>query len=1150
MKKQNPKFFRRAVSIILLSVFSAGIVSAQNISLEVNDKPISDVLKIITEETGFNFLYSGELPGLEKRVTLSEENVNLEVLLKKVFSETNISYTVRGKQIALNVKNHYVNPDQGQDRLVTGKVIDENGEPLPGVSIENKVTGKWEVTAVDGSFSIVAAPNTSLYFSMLGMESQTVPVGSRSNITVTMKVDALLLDNVVVTGFQTISKERMTGSFAKVSGKELESNSSMDLSSKLESSLNGVYVDPDGKIQVRGVSTLNTEDGKTDPLIVVDGFPIEGGLSSINPEDIESITLLRDAAATSIYGIKSANGVIVINRKSSPKTKFNISFNANYAFSNKPSMDYYQLMNSEDAVDYEWEELVNGGYDSIFNQHDGQYSELGKAYLLFRDGNTAESDAIKQRLSANGTIAQKQYEEELLRRTQVGQYSLSFSGGNSFAEYYVSGRIDNSIPMFKGNQTTNYYLDTRIKLNLTDNLSLSVATTNNFQNMDNNAPSQGILNMFKPYEPLIVNGELNAISSGSQSYNDRDYAREIGLLANAIDFNPINELKYLDNNTKGKYSRYQAGLVYTFDMGLKIDLKYQYEDGRSDTRNIYSPYTLTGASQINRYATYNGTSVTFNIGKDKSRFEQNMSEWQSHIARAVASYDGQIGENHYLSALLGSEIQTTTTDMNSTMYAQYDKLTGATIPGIVQQVSIVNWSGESIGISSGSFSSYTNTTKYNRAFSFFSNLGYSFKNKYNLTGSFRIDQSNIFGTDTKYRYKPMWSAGASWNMSKEPFMSDIDWVNNITLRTTYGVTGMIDKSTSPYVIIQKASWFMTSSDEASLLNAPNANLRWEETKYFNLGLDYSFFNNRLYGYIEYYNKYTDGVIAPTISDPTSGWSTVTANSAEISNKGVDINISGVIIDREFKWTSVLNISNNKNKIEKVYVNSGESAVNYMAGATNAIQYVEGYPVDALFSYQWAGLNNEGFAQIYDKDHNIIVAQGYTDMKYEDLVADGKTTPSWFGNFSNVFSWKNLSLTVNMIYKLGYNTRAYSYGSGYSSIMNDRWREPGDEKITNVPGIHPLEISDFSTTYATFGDQNTVSASHIRLKYLSLSYNLPKRWIEKANLANLSLSFQAENLGIIWRANRLGIDPDVHSLAGVRISIPALTTYSFGVKITL
>lgn len=1149
------------LSVLFLFIGSVSM-HAQQLKLRFTDVPLTNILEEITNQTGYRFVYSDALKVIneKKSFSIDANHQSLKEVLNKLFDGKGISYTIEGKQIVLApdsivIKNSETTQPPHSVKI-GGRIHDDVGEPLPGVTIENKTTGKLAASDFDGKYSIEAKEGDMIFFASIGMADYKSIVGKGDILNIVMKPSAIALDDVVVTGFQTLSKERVTGSFAKVGAQDLNKYTATSLGQKLQTSMNGVFVKSNGEIEIRGLSTLNTADGKAEPLVVVDGFPIEGGLSMVNPNDVENITILRDAASASIYGIKSANGVIIVTTKEGSREKFTVNANVDYSFSAKPDMSYLNKMDAAGAVGLQWEVLNKGFMDQVISNPYNYYSELANIYLAYKSGDQTAL-ARKDKLASYGNLMEEQYGDLLMQRELTGQYGISISGGGKNAQYYVSGRIEDAKKYLKGNDGLKLFLDARMKLNITDKLEVNLGINTNYSSGESNSPVS-IYSLSRnsiPFEPLELNGVLQPLSGRSTPVNFRDKARALGLLPAAIEYNPVNDLRSLNNRSNSNYNRYQVGLSYKLDLGLKIDVKYQYEDGHSEVNNIYSPQTYKQAEIINKYAEgQTADGVLFNIGKDKSSLKKSVSDWDSHLIRGLLSYNREINKKHYISAMAGAEIQMVETKYVNENYSTYDPIVGVILPDIDKLTKgIVNWSGgrkQYFNISD--HLSFKNSSAVQRYVSFFFNGGYSFLSKYNVTGSFRIDQSNIFGTDSKFRYKPMWSVGASWNMNKESFLSGVKWINNLTVRGTYGLTGMIDKSTSPYIIIAKDKDDYLG-EYASFPNSPNPNLRWEQTKNFNIGVDYSFINNRMKGYVEFYNKYTTDVIAPKESDPTNGFPSIVANTAEISNRGVDFNINSVNIDRKVRWTTSLNFSMNFNKIEKLYSNSGLDANYFVAGTYVREEKQEGKPINQIFSYNYAGLDKNGSALIYDRYGKLIAGSDNTAKLYkEDLIYSGTSQAPYFGNMTNTLSYNNFSLNFSLVYYLGHYSRkdrydSEGYMSGFQNIYNDRWQKPGDEVFKQVPAVEKLSNS---SSYYTYGSANIFDASNIRLKYVSLQYSLPQNILRTLRMQEVTFRVQAENLGFIWRADKSGIDIDAHSLEGIRYGIPALKTFTLGVSIKL
>lgn len=1162
-----------ALPVVFFLLLSVNVAEAYNglITIKVKNKPLKLVLTEIEKKTSYTFVYSSSTIDVRRAITLDCNNESLNSVLSKLCDQAKISYSIDDRKIMLSPlressssSSRLPKPNQRQSssssqRLIKGKVLDQDGVAIPGASVIVKGTSIGTATNVDGTFSLNVPEGKELVVvSFIGYAPVEFSATDKESFQLALKPDAKRIDEVVVTGFQTLSKERATGAFAKVSSEELEKYSTTSLSQKLQASMNGVMVKPDGAIEIRGLSTLNTAGGKSDPLIVVDGFPIEGGLGSINPNDIENITILKDAAAASIYGIKSANGVIVITTKAGSKKKFMVDANIDYSVTEKPSLDYFDKMNANDAVDLQWDAYNRGFFDNTLANIYSPYSYVGQLYKEHKAGDASALDRLAK-LKQYGNLTQHQYEDMLMRRSTTGQYGVSISGGSSNNQYIVSGKIEDGSSMYKGNDSKKFYLDSRIKLKLLENLELSVGLNTNYSKSNNNSPfstSQYNTSVL-PFEPLMVDGQLQALSQNSTPYTLRDKAKELNLLPAGVEYNPINDLNALNRRGEGQYNRYQVGLVYNLNMGLKFDLKYQYEDGASESKNIFSPETYKQASLINKFT--EGTApanLIYNIGKDKSTLQKNNTDWNSQLVRAMLTYNRSFSKLQQVTLFGGMEMQTTESNYNNEYYSSYDPVVGMSLVDVDKLTKgIVNWSGgpKQVYTISDNYL-FNNSSSIQRNLSFFFNGSYSLLGKYNLTGSFRIDQSNIFGTDSKYRYKPMWSVGASWNLKKENFLSNVAWIDNLVFRTTYGLTGMIDKSTSPYIIISKDRNDYTG-DYASFPNAPNPNLRWEQTQNLNVGVDYTLFNGRLRGFIDYYNKYTTDVIAPALNDPTNGFDKVTANTAEISNRGLDFSLTSLNVNRAITWSSTLNFSMNYNKIEKMYSNNGLDAYNFVAGTTVRQQFIAGETINQLYSYRWAGLDDQGNAQIYDRNGNVINGNDSNARLYkEDLEYSGSIQAPYFGSFNNTFTYGAFSLNVSILYKLGYYSRKNSidhniYSSSFANFYGDRWMKAGDENHTDIPVLTNSSASN-NLRYYTYGSQNVFDASNIRLQYISLAYNVPGSFTKKLKLSDVTLRAQAENLGFIWRADKSGIDPNVHSVDGRRFGLPALRTFTFGISVKI
>lgn len=426
-----------------------------------------------------------------------------------------------------------------------------------------------------------------------------------------------------------------------------------------------------------------------------------------------------------------------------------------------------------------------------------------------------------------------------------------------------------------------------------------------------------------------------------------------------------------------------------------------------------------------------------------------------------------------------------------------------------------------------------NAYEENRFVSTYFNLGYNFRKRYKLSGSYRLDDSNLFGASPEYRNIPLWSVGAAWDIKNENFFNS-KLIDRLVLRATLGTGGNIDRSTSPLTILQSSVNTITGRGGpgdrfAFLRNPPNPTLRWEKTTTQNIGIDFSLFNNRFYGSVEYYKRMSEDLLLQTDFNPTYGIASALYNTASMSNKGMDLNLNVQVTNKKFNWVSTINFSINKNTVESVNFNNS-SVPSYFNAAPRV-----GKPLNHLYSYNWAGLSTTGTSQVYDSKGNIIGANDIYTFVPDDLQYGGEIiTPKIYGGFINAFSYKNFSLTAILTYKAGHKFIKNSGDLLYTNYLNStpnfvpkefeqRWKKAGDEKITDVPVLKDPGNGNITSFY-NLGSQQVLNASHIRLTQITFSYNLPKKLSRLVWMKDLRFDLQMRNLGVIV-FNREGIDPE-------------------------
>jgi hypothetical protein len=443
---------------------------------------------------------------------------------------------------------------------------------------------------------------------------------------------------------------------------------------------------------------------------------------------------------------------------------------------------------------------------------------------------------------------------------------------------------------------------------------------------------------------------------------------------------------------------------------------------------------------------------------------------------------------------------------------------------------------------------YAETEQTVRFTSYYANGGYTYDKKYTVNASWRLDQSNLFGRDKSAQNKPVWSVGASWALGKEDFMTGISWLDRLTLRTTYGISGNSPDpgSAASFDVLSKTTnGFSVNPNSLNISTPGNKKLSWETTKTINIGIDFSVLKNRISGSIDLYNKNTENLIGYTPVNPFTGYANITGNIGSMNNKGLEFSLKTVNIQHDdFRWTTLFNFAYNKNKLTKYNALRTLSTASDILGQT----YLEGYSAFSLFAYQFEGLDNLGDPQIRLKDGTITKSPNAA--KIEDLKYMGTYQPVWAGGLTNVFEYKGFSLALNMVYNLGHmmrkdvnfnyaNTRLIPFSGSFNlgNIHEEfarRWKVPGDEAFTNVPSYvtsNAINSSRRNTDYYTRADINVLDASYVKLRDASLAYSLPKSVLSKLKVSNLTLRTQLSNV-MLWKANKAGIDPEFQNAFGL------------------
>lgn len=1161
----------RLTTIFLLSacltVSAKGL--SQTVTLSMKDAPIQKVFRAVIKQTGTSIIYNEAFFKNTPPVTINVKRATATEVVKECLK--NLPFTIHSQSniIVINKLKTVINEDDSHEVSpvlidIRGRIINEKGEPIAGASVTIKgERGKGASTDEDGYFTLTGVDeNATILISGVSIETVEVKVNGRSNLG-TLKATARVHESeeiVVNTGYQALPKERAAGSFSFIDNKLLNQRVSTNILDRLEGNVPGLIfnkntsasAEGDLDINIRGHSTLFADD---QPLIVVDNFPYDGLLSNINPNDIENITVLRDAASASIWGVKAGNGVIVITTKKGLVDKpLAIEFNSNLTIGSKPNLFYKPLerINASDRLDiqamlyeqgYYSESLTSSNYPaiplavSIMDKIDkGLITETEGSNLIERLKNNDIRDDL-----------QKHFYQQNLNQ----QYAISFKGGGSKNDYYISGGYDNNRPNQVGFKNERFNMTSNLNLYPTSKLTISANVNLTFANSQTNSALSELNNMntllqLPEYSDLVDN-QTGAALTLIRNYNPI-YLESIN--DNGFKdwyYRPYDEIDLTHNKQKQLHNRINLGVNYKIAQDLNASIKYQFERGQTESEDFRSAESYYTRNLVNRFYDPNAAEP-YPIPNEGGIMFENYSTLNSHRARLQLDYNKKINDNHEIVLLGGAEISEAITHGRRNSIYGLNQENLSFIDVNVSTTYPTNPEGSSIIPNNNSVSKIND-----RYVSYFSNGSYTYLNKYTLSASGRIDKSNLFGVKANQKAAPLYSVGLSWNISKEEFYES-EILPYSKFRASFGYSGNIDKSASAYNTFFAASNARFYGLPFGVIQRPgNDQLRWEKVRTINFGYDFALQNNRLSGSVEFYFKRGIDLFGNSPIAGSTGFTVFYGNTASTQTKGFDININSVnISNQNFKWVSNIIASRAMDIVTDYEIE--EMPDLYIVGVRSSIvQPLVGKPLFAVYSYPWAGLSADtGDPQGYvdgkvSTDWNSILA----NTTIENMAYNGPARPVHFGSLRNTFTYKSFSLSANVLYKLNYYFRRTSitsgnlYAGGGHPDYYKMWQKPGDELTTNVPSLQNLPVSSDRESFYELSSILIEKGDHIRLQDIILSYNFSANdWFGKRHGKLIQLNGSINNVGILWKANKKGIDPDVFTS-----SLPAPRLYSLGAKLT-
>lgn len=1143
--------------LVMLIIFQVG-VHAQTVSpadrkvtLDETNVTLKSIFRSITQQTQLRFIGSSDKLDLNQRYSIKAQNEAVNVVLNKLIGGKGYKWEFTNNTVSIQAPlngddvlkqtNAFNNLPKADSLIsVSGKIINGKGKPLAGASIKIKDTRRSTVADNNGDYLLENVPvNGVMTVTNIGYDDTETGIAGRSKINLALneQINELAVTEVVSTGYQTTSKERVTGSVVQINNQLLNRRISSNILDRLEGVASGVLFNKgtETNIVVRGTSTIYAN---ANPLIVLDNFPYYGNVNDINPNDVENISILKDAAAASIWGVQSGNGVIVITTKKGRfNQKMNLNVTSNLTIGSKPDLTYdRRVLNSTDYVELE-QYLYNKGFYDNDIQNTFSFPVLSPVVEILEkkknnEISATEADALIANLKGNDV--RKDFSKYVYRKMVNQQYAVNINGGNENLAYFMSVNYDKNLSEVRRNGNNRLSINSNTTLRPVRNLEIQTGIIyaqsgeqfNGTENSYGNLTTGGNYRAILPYTRLAdTNGKPLSIT--------KDYRRAyIDTISNPgfLDwhYNPLQEIELANNTLKRTNSLFKIAVKYSFLSSLNIQVQYQYQRDATDSKNLHDANSYFSRNYINQYAQVDPSTGIFDYIIPKGAVLQlGRIENKSNYARTQLNFNKTFNGLHSIVALAGAEIR----EENGTSYTRgfygYDDEFGLSYGNIDYKNYYPLNPGQFGAVPNLNSDFYSGSLR--RYISYFANAAYNYNGRYNLYLSGRKDGANLFGVKTNQKVVPLWSVGAGWDINEEVFYS-LKWLPRLKLRTTYGYTGNVYNG-SAFLIAQYQTDPFTGLPAANINYAPNPQLKWEKVKNINLGLDFAFRKDRVSGSLEAYQKRGIDLVEDAPLAPSTGYSSYRGNAASTDTKGIDITINSIIIDRKFGWRTSFLFSFIKDKI--VHFDKVFAITDYVANQSNSIVGIEGKAIYSIYSYKWAGLSaNNGDPQgIIDNKPSTDYINLVYNANPGDLQYHGSSRPTIFGSWCNTFSYHGFSLSANIIYKLNYYFRRTSTNTSYGQAAYNpnadyslRWKNPGDEKITNVPSFTD-DINDARDAFYQSSSILVEKGDHIRLQDITFDYNLTRMVWRKMPFKSLVLKCYVNNVGILWRANKLGLDPD-------------------------
>lgn len=1121
------------------------------LSLDLKNVSIAEVFKSIESKSEFVFIYENDALKLDKKVSIKANESNVDKILAEVLKDSGVDFEITNKQIVitkkatdtvlqpLNTKSE-IESQQLQKKELSGAIKDVKGLPLPGVTVHVKGSTIGTISDNDGKFRLSVPMDAKiLVFSFVGMKSQEIQIAGKMIINAVLSEETVGLDEVVAIGYGTMKKMDFTGSVSSIQSKDISKTPVTSFDQAMQGRVAGVQIiSADGQpgslpsVIIRGNNSIT---GSSSPLYVVDGFPLaDNDNNSINPNDIESIDILKDASATAIYGARGANGVIMITTKRGKAGKSVVSYEGYYGFQNGVKkiglLDPYEFVKLQMEVNQAYAKsnyLANGMTLDDYKNIDG-IDWVGKIFDI----------------------------------APMQSHNISVSGGTNDSRYSVSGSymgqdgilMNTGFKRFQGRATLDQTISKKLKIGLTTNFSTTDAYGVTVSG--SNVSSVSASFMFKAWGYRPVQTPLESVDLEDQLF---DPLIDQNQTTSDYRTNPIVEAQNQNNDNIANTLNGNAYAEYAVlpELKLRVNLSANWATGKST--QFYNKNTYSGSPLNPKSEGVNGNRI------DSERLTLSNEN--------TLTYSKTIKKYHSLTAMVGTS---------------YQKFTGGTFGA--RAVALPNEALEISGLDEGVPNVIYSTSTANALLSGLARVNYSYKSKYFLTASYRADGSSRFAKGNRWGYFP--SGALKYRFTEENFMKRINFISDASLRVSYGTTGN-NGTTNDYAYLSKLTTqplypFNNANPAPGTIVDPsslgNSLLKWEVTRQFNIGLDLNFLKNRIQFTGDYYRKITSDLLLNAVVPNFIGYTNANMNIGKVSNEGFEFVLNTVNVEsNKFRWSSNFNISFNKNKV--LALTNGEIArltspsgiwsnvPAYIAKVGKPVALFYGAIFDGLYQLGDFDLLANGNYALKDgvpsngKARNLVKPgiNKYVDLNKDgnidtnDFTIIGDPNPDFIGGLNNTFEYAGFDLSVLLQFSYGnevLNANKITYEfNGYSgnntnmyATIKNRWTPTNTNTTICSADGRSLNSFYYSTKFIEDG-------SYLRLKTVTLGYNVPRSILKHANINSFYIYASAQNL-LTW-TKYSGLDPEV-SVFGARALTPAYDnspypraqTIVFGVKLTM